>query len=243
MKISFQAVGHVSAAKLALNEAHATSLGYPRIGVAETPFLAVVGNGPSVKDRVKELQSWDGDIWAINGAFHWCREHGIYARFFTIDPLPSVAKFCTGADRAILSMNCDPTVFAALVGADVQAVRFGDDGVAHGSTTATAAPCLAVEMGYDSVTLFGCESSYVGTTHADRDDPQKSLLMVECGGEQFLTSPQMLMQAETLSEMVRGAPRFVFERSGGLLAAMVSNPEVDVIAASKAFHESIKGLV
>jgi hypothetical protein len=94
--------------------------------------------------------------------------------------------------------------------------------------------------GYRSVTFFGCEGSYGGETHAYTHERRdlRSLMRVKCNGEEFLTTPDMMMQAEFLGELIREAPMF-HERSGGLLSAVVANPEIDVIAATQRIHDAL----
>ena len=72
-KISFVAKCRVSDAVLEQHRKHSHGLGLPELGSkpVATP-LAVVGGGCSVIDDIEELQEFEGDIWAINGAFQWC---------------------------------------------------------------------------------------------------------------------------------------------------------------------------
>jgi len=46
------------------------------------------------------------------------------------------------------------------------------------------------------------------------------------------------MQAEFLGTLIRAAARFK-ERSGGLLAAFIASPEIDVIAATPMIHKAL----
>jgi hypothetical protein len=48
-----------------------------------------------------------------------------------------------------------------------------------------------------------------------------------------------LAQAELLAELIRSAPGVFCDRSGGLLSALVADPEYDIVAASKDIHEAI----
>jgi hypothetical protein len=136
----------------------------------------------------------------------------------------------------VLATSCDPSLFDALQEADIDAFDLGP----AGATTATAAPAFAAEKGHRSITFFGCESSYEGGTHAyphyRRD--MKSLMRVRCNGLEFLTTPDMMMQAEFLGGLIRAAPCF-HERSGGLLEAFIASPEIDVIAATQHIHDAL----
>jgi hypothetical protein len=234
VKINFTSLGCVPAADLARNEEYAWRLGFPKMEPAATPRLAVVGGGPSVADHADELSSWDGEIWAINGAFNWCLRHGIDAAFFTIDPQPQTAAHGRGAARAVLATWCHPNTFDALADAEISAVRPS----MHGATSATAAPALATGAGYREVTFYGCESSFGESTHVYGNRGIGSLMKVSCNGQEFLTTPDMMMQAEFLGELIRSAPCFR-ECSGGLLAAFIASPEIDVIAATQRIHDAM----
>jgi hypothetical protein len=236
VKIEFTSIGCVPAADLERNEDYARRLGFPKWSQAASQRLAVVGGGPSIAGKAEELAAWDGDIWAINGAFQWCFRRGIDAVFFTIDPQPLVTELVGNVERAVLAMSCDPSLFDVLMNADVEAFKLGP----AGATTATAAPIFAAEKGYRSVTFFGCESSYGESTHAyiNHGRDLKSLMRVRCNGEEFLTTPDMMLQAEFLGGLIREAPMFE-ERSGGLLSAFIASPEIDVIAATQCIHDGL----
>jgi hypothetical protein len=234
VKIEFTSIGCVPAADLARNEEYAWRLGFPKMEPAATSRLAVVGGGPSVAGHAGELLSWDGEIWAINGAFNWCLRHGIDAAFFSIDPLPQTAAHGHGATRAVLATWCHPNTFDALSGADISAVR----PAMHGATSATAAPALAIEAGYREVTFYGCESSFGESTHVYGNRGVGNLMKVSCNWQEFLTTPDMMMQAEFLGDLIRQAPCF-HDRSGGLLSAFIASPEIDVIAATQAIHKAV----
>lgn len=233
MKINFTSIGCVTAADLERNEDYARRLGF-KMEPAASQRLAVVGGGPSVSDRIDELSAWEDEIWAINGAFGWCLKHGIDPAFFSIDPLPQTAAHGRGATRAVLATWCHPNTFDALKEAQISAVR----PKSHGATSATAAPAMAIEAGYQDVVFYGCESSFGEQTHAYGNRGIGNLMKVSCNGEEFLTTPDMMMQAEFLGELIRQAPCFS-ERSGGLLSAFIASPEIDVIAATPLIHKAV----
>jgi hypothetical protein len=236
MKLKIKSVAPVSDDVSRRNVANAKRLGFPRLGKAETPRLAGVGGGTSIRDHVEELRAFDGDIWAINGAFHWCQEHGIDAWFYSVDPSDLVVPFCSGAKRAIVAMDSHPDVFEALAGADVEAIDM--DGLAHGPSSSTSAPIIGGMRGYRDFSFFGCEGSFVGTTHAYGDYSLEMLLRVKCNGETFLTSADMVVQVEYLGEIMLASPSLK-DRSGGLLAAYLIDPNIDVLAASPCFYQEI----
>ena len=196
--------------------------------------VALVAGGPSINRHVETLKAWDGPVWAVNGAYRWCMDRGIDATLIAIDPDLIVLKWAKDAHKAILGNTCDPAVFDLLKDADLRQVRLGMDGVLGSSSTATTVPHLAAHMGAGHVTFFGCESSFVGDSHAyqdrlnaliaekahvDRDDH----IIIECGDGDYLTVPDFYRQAMELAEMIREFPWFLSEESGGLLRAMVES--------------------
>lgn len=97
---------------------------------------------------------------------------------------------------------------------------------------------LSIRMGYRDVTYFGCESSFEERSHAYHDERNEHIFRVKCNGQSFLTNPPYFMQAEYLSAMIRLTP-LLKERSGGLLAAMVADPDYDITHGNRAFHEHL----
>lgn len=233
MKLDMTFPGPVAPEEADRNRLHVSTLGLAKPQKQKRPPLAVVGGGPSLASHVDELRAWQGDIWIACGAFPWCLEQGIEGTFFNVDPQPAAAEYARGAKRALVSADNDPAVFETLSSAEVEVFDLPEGTVA---TTVTAAPILALSIGHPSVSFFGCDSSYVGQTHAYADIPYPSWLAVRCGGETYETSLPLLAQAEVLSEGMRLAPDHLICRSGGLLAALVADPEYDVVACTRGFY-------
>lgn len=196
--------------------------------------VALVAGGPSINDHVDTLKAWDGEVWAVNGAYGWCMERGIEATLLAIDPHEIVLRWARGAHKAILGNTCAPEVFELLKGADVRQVRLGIGAILGMSSTATSVPHLAAHAGASHVTFFGCESSFVGDSHAYQDrlneliaerlhEDRNDHIIITCGGEDYLTVPDFYRQAGELAGMIRELPWFLAEESGGLLRAMIEN--------------------
>lgn len=207
--------------RLEANIAHARSLGLSsvadRVGGRA---LNVIGRGPSVAGHVRALRICDADNWACGTAWAWCRDEGIYATAVLMDAHPRMADYVAGVTRAIVASQCDPAVFAALSGADVELADADRSNL--GSTAAVVAAVLGCAA--DSVTrLYGCEGSYAETTHANEDIPQANLMVVRCNGETFRTNPQMILQCEEFTHLFRMCrPGTFVDCSGGLLGAMLA---------------------
>lgn len=235
MRIQMFALGCISNEQAERNIAHSRSLGIPEIGPADCfgRKLAVVGGGPSVRDHVETLRNWDGDVWAVNGAYRWCEDRGIEAAFFSIDPVPGLAADIGNAPRVYLASVCDPQAFAEADGSIIRTFDIGPGKLLTGATSATATPTLGVLIGYREIHYYGIEGSFSQESHAYRGGIQsRNRMQVVCGGQVFQTDAGMLMQCEFMSAVIRAAPHVFFEHCGGLLRAMVADPDYDVTAVS-----------
>lgn len=236
MKIRFHGTGCVSRETMDKNIAHCRSLNLPDVKDGTVPRLAVIGGGHSILAKVNEMREFDGDRWIVAGAHYWCQQHGIDGVFFNIDPQPLIADLCKGVKRAILATCTAPEVFEALKGKDVQVFDLRTDGesINHGPSAATATPMLAMEKNYRKITFYGCDSSYPQdkSSHAYENVSDPLQMLVRCYGENFLTTPTLLMQCEYLSETIRALPSVFSEESGGLLRAMIENPDYDITHGS-----------
>ena len=241
MKIRFHGVGCVAMETMQRNTAHCKSRGLPTAKNGGHSRLAVIGGGHSILDKIDELRNFDGDRWIVAGAYYWCEENGIDGAFFNIDPQPFIADLCRGADKAILASCSHPSVFDSLAGASVHTFDLISEGemINHGSSAATAIPVLSVQCDYREIVFYGCDSCYErgGATHAYENAPDKYGMVIECNGQTFYTSPQLLLQAEYLSTMIRVAPHVFKEQSGGFLGAMVKTQEYNVTHATRELYE------
>jgi hypothetical protein len=229
--ITFQPVSAFSDEHLKRNEDHSASLGLPLVEQIQAAGpLAIVGGGPSINQYRYTLQSWRGPVWAVNGAWKWCRDNSIDATFFSYDANPSIAEMADGVERAILGKRVDPSVYQRLTG---KAVWIGT-GDTSGTTSVGEAIVNGLVTQHPKVTLFGCESCFQpDQSHAYGHHRPQDELVIWCNGMHFWTSPQMLMAAVEISSFVRSAPELLIERSGGLLRAMVDTPEYEIVGYSE----------
>jgi len=210
----------VSDEKLAENVSHARTLGLP--GVSRWA-LNVIGRGPSVAGHVRFLQGSEHNL-ACGTAWAWCRDNGIEATMMMVDPNPRLAspEYTRGVKKAYVASQCDPAMFDALKSADVRLLD--EDKSNLGSTAATVAMVIGAYLGFPKIRLYGCESCYAETTHANEDIPQPNLMVVRANGETFRTNPQMLIQAEEMSSIFRmTTPGVYVNCSGGLLGALIAS--------------------
>jgi hypothetical protein len=237
MAIAFRSEPCVPVEEMRRNAEHTKTLGLPSVEYAGN--VAVVGGGPSLADHLDELRAWNGPIWAINATWAWLKERGVKATFFTVDPKPQSWLKLSPGESAIVASVGSAELFQSLSGGYVRTFNLGLHEVHSGVTSATAAPHLAVQMGHRSVSFFGCDSSFEGlVTHVYPGDPPPDLILIRVGEEVFFTKPEFVMQAEDLAALCRELPGFHKNRSGGLLAALVANPEAEVIACAASMLES-----
>lgn len=245
MKIKFTFKQAESSEELSANTARTRTLGLPEIhgGIARRPRLMVLGGDPYIEDRLEEIKSWDGDVWAINGAFQWARRHGINATFFTIDAAAVVATLLDGVERAVIASFCHPSVFDRLMSQGAEVHTFdtgsGHGEIGHSATSATASPHAAVICGYSQVVYYGCASNYRdGRSHTYKQD-NFPLVEIRAGGETYRTNAAFFGQAEFLAAAIRAAPHVFSERSGGLLGALVADPDYDITAVSREIYDNL----
>lgn len=246
--INFVSLSPVSLQVLAAHRAYSHRLGIPEVGFRPVAArLAVVGGSPSVVDHIEELQNFDGEVWAINGAFKWCQDNGIDATFYGIDPTighsPAAGlDLIDGAERAILADIIAPVVFDELQKnwCDIELARIGEGEIQHGSAAACTAPFIALRRGHKHITFFGCAQSSTTTSHIYKDDPIDNQLWVECGGDEYRTTSQNVMQAELIAELARAFPTFIHVAGDGFLPALIKHGDFNVTHVSRCIHESLK---
>lgn len=177
------------------------------------------------------MWAWDGQIWAVNGTIDWCIKNGIDAAFYTIDasPQPDWPYALDGVKRAVISVECDSSMFSHLSGAKIEVMEREE----VGPTSAAAAAALGLISGYREISFFGCESCFGEGTHAYPAAKVTDWMDVEVGGRIFRTKPEFADQAITLATVIRECPQVYKDRSGGLLGAMIEHgPEYDVVEMS-----------
>lgn len=196
--------------------------------------VAVCGGSPSLVEHLEELRAWPGDIWAINATADWLASQGIEATLFTVDPV-----HCQSSVRKrLLATACDPRIFSQHVECFAMC-EDEDGGVPGGTTSATRAPALALRLGYPGAVFFGCESSLGKTSHVDRNEPLGEALIVRADGVDWVTRPDYYLQAECLSHLLTEFPQVFTSKSGGLLDAMVRDPNWEVVAVSEALKRNL----
>lgn len=255
-KIRFSGGPPVEHEGIMRNVAHSRTLGLPFVRMVEPHGrpLAIVGGGPSLRDHVHELRTFEGDIWGINGACAWLRERGIESTFISVDPHHIVAQWAPGAKKALLGTRTDPSVFEILRGADVTLFELEQEdpvnGMRCGSSTASLGFHLAVDLGYRTGVFYGCEGSWPAenpgnpegqATHAYPEPSQQRAerMLISCGGREYLTAPDFYVQSCELAAVIRMFPLHFSERSGGLLRAFIENDDHEISKVSQAMYQEL----
>jgi hypothetical protein len=203
--------------------------------------LAIVGGGPSIIERLDELDQYD-DVWAVNYTASWLAKRGIESTMLSVDSEKFDLRVSDGVSRAILASSVDPgTALYFRKPKQFHLVEHDKEGIPGGTTTACRVPFLALRQGYKDVTFYGCESSFDIEDHVDRKDSGswKEQIIVKADGREFRTTPQFMLQADDLSAFIAGFPDVFKERSGGLLGAMVNDPWWSVAAVSTAMRDHL----
>lgn len=206
--------------------------------------VAVCGSGPSLREHVEMLRTWDGDIWAINGALDYLNDNGIRVHgFVACDPQEPIAEYLTRPSKNTtyyLAGCCHKAVFDAVAGLDVRIWHLREgahsprNSVPGGTTALTRAPYLALLCGYRDVHILGGDSSFAEVKHAygkgQNDDSNE--ITVQVGDQTFLTEPAFFNQVAefgTIQELwplpfrTKDKATLTFH-VGGMLGAYLKQP-------------------
>jgi hypothetical protein len=217
--------------------------------------LAIVGSGPSVRDYLDEIRNFDGQVWAINGAYNFLQDEGIVADgFLGCDPLPGLCDYLKRPnDKSVfyLAGTVDPTTFDAVEGHDVRMWFLKSENLKYppglwvvtgGTTVLLRAPFLAWMLGFRDLTFYGADSSFDpagrycysdGTYQWDSTAPINWVKTVDGAGP-FPTEICLMKQVtqfHAIRQLWRGTMEF---RCDGLLKAFMNAPMSAIDAADQA---------
>lgn len=184
----------------------------------------MVGGGPSLADHIetiREMQAQGADVFAMNRASAYLREHGIAADYQVIaDAKPETASLLDSeAEHHLLASQVDLatmdradavspkiSLWHLCVDEDMDRLfpverrkRGGYALVGGGAAVGNSALCLAYVMGYRQFECFGYDSSHRGeASHAYEQDMNRFIptVEVEWAGKTYLSSVAMKAQAE-----------------------------------------------
>lgn len=199
--------------------------------------LAIVGGGPSLTEAVSILRNWPGDLWSINKTGDWLHTRNVQSVLYSVDASEKINEMCDPASvtGAIFSSWCAPNIVQRYPNACVFHMHpIVENGIKGGSTSAVSAPLLALQMGYQNICFFGCESSYITVDHVDRHEAHNNDIIVRANNKFFRTQPPLYIQAQELSRIIKQFPQVFCEHSGGLLRAMIADDNWEVVHVSDA---------
>jgi hypothetical protein len=187
-------------AQLLAHIQHAVRQGHPQMRTwpARGDRICLVGSGPSLASTEADLRRlvWEGaQVVTVNGAYHWCIEHGIQPKTqIVMDARATNARFVdpeVPGCRYVLASQCAPETWAAVAGRPEVWIWHGvvrkDDpitafldafyagnwfGVGGGTTVATRAIALLRAAGYVRFDLFGIDCCWIGPTHHAMTQPE-----------------------------------------------------------------------
>lgn len=232
MSVKLVALEAVPQEQIERNQAFWRGLEFPKVSfsIPHDEKIAIVGGGRSIYRTWDEIRKFR-HILAINATHKTLRQFGVEATFISVDPLPIVAELAEGATRAIVATRCDPSVYEALNGAQIRVFDTPGDVPMLSATAPTAVP-LVMRMGFRQAVFFGCECSYTGFSHADRHE-DREVIKVMADGKEFITAPDYFFMAREMAQQIRANPGVIIEKSGGLLRAMVRDPNAEAIEVGK----------
>lgn len=205
--------------------------------------LAIVGGGPSVLNKLDILREWDGDIWSVNRTPEWLAKQGIKSTLISVDASKRFEEWSNPfyVDSAIVSSWCPPTVLERYKNVQIFHMQpFTPHGIQGGSSTASSMIIVSTFQGYKDVTFFGCEGSFEDKDHAYVDEKKPHQIIVSANGQHFRTVPPMLIQCQELSMVMNEAGKIFKEECGGLLRAMIADPNWYLVAVSEALRDYLE---
>lgn len=262
--LEFLNEGNTKEDRLIENIQHSTSLGLPELKLVDPHenHAVIVGGGPSLRNSLWDIKirKENGQfIFALNNSWQYLEENGIIPDFHVmLDARPENASFVPASGHCYYASQCDRKVFEK--GSDVtlwnhsNAQNIVDGGlfVAGGSTTGLSAMSIAAMLGYRKIHIYGFDSSYDDDRHhayeQELNDSEKTIT-VNCGEEEFHTSPWMAEQSIQFMELypqLLSMGCVITVHGEGLLPHMVrtnSRQESDVDKRANAILKRLEGSV
>jgi len=231
-----------------------------------TTRLAIVGSGPSVRDYLEEIKSFDGHVWAVNGAYDYLRDNGFVPHgFLGCDPLPGLDEYLKNPHKDTtfyLAGTVDPSTIEAVKDYDVRLwflaqsvdIKYpkGTWLITGGTTMLLRAPFLSWMLGYRDLTFYGADSSF-DTTKEQRyvygdgryqwdSKAPVNWVKTQNGEGPFPTELCLMKQVSQFGAVVQYYRGKLTFRCGGLLDAFLRSPMGDGSQFDAAFQGSTHDL-
>ena len=166
---------------------------------------------------------------------------------YSVDGTPVEFKSGENVRGAVFSTRCNKNQFSQFKNVRVFNMKedVEKDGIEGGPTGICRAPHLFLKMGYSGIDFFGCEGSFFKKSHfgSDHKDAYGDMLIVGVNGIDYITNAAFMLQCEYMAKVFTDHPVFMKNHSGGLLQAMIDNPDTwSVVAVSNDIKkQGVKG--
>ena len=190
--------------------------------------ICIVGGAPSLAESFPQLKARyqnGAKVWSMNGTYDWLIERGIVPDgHVMLDARPENVRFVQHPRKETqfyIASQCDPCIFDALDGFNVDLVHVQHEGVYEylesererpvhlmgGFTTVgMLAMILAKLKGYRQIYLFGMDSSYsVGEHHAYKQESNdgENVITATIHEQKFKAAPWMCQQVRDFQTLAR----------------------------------------
>lgn len=193
------------------------------------PPCAVVGGGPGLVDTLDELRTYESqgrDIFAVNDTAGFLSDQGIPCFMFAIDATRNLYRTGKLVKGAIFATRIHRRQFN-MIGMDkvltFDMAEDGHGGVTGGPTAVCRAPMLFLRMGYQGIWFYGVDACFYDVTHisGQQSVAHDNMMIVRAGNVDYITNASLFIQTEYLIDVIKKHPKFLVNRSGGLIKAMV----------------------
>ena len=220
---------------------HKRSLKYPHVtwGVLRYPECAVVGAGPSLEVALPILRKWTGDIFAINDTAKYLSDNGIKHYVYSIDGTPVPFKTGQLTMGALFATRCHRNQFKQMKERPIRVFTCAEEspikgGIEGGPTGACRSPHLLLSMGYQGITYFGLDGSFSGdVTHVSgkSESAYDNMLIIRVNDVDYISHGGFMLQNQWMVEAFKRHGMLLHNASGGLLTAMLENPDTWSVVA------------
>ncbi len=213
---------------------------YPRCewNVLAYPPCAVVGGSPNLVGSLDILRKWKGDIFTINATAGYLSDQGISNYLYAIDCDPNPWRIGPLTKGAVFASRVHREQMKQFKRAQVRIFDMAEEsntGIEGGPTAACRAPHLFLRMGYMGIYFFGIDGCFTNMTHitGTQKDAHANMLIIRVNDMDYVTNAAFLLQHQHMIEAFKKYPQFLHNASGGLLKAMLENPDTwEVVAVT-----------
>ena len=216
---------------------------------SESGRVSIVGSGPSLHQNWREIE---GDIIACNAAGQFLLERGVVPKYVMIFDADILAEeFVLNPHKDVtylLASRCHPKLFEHLqnykvvlwhakgdvnleaILAQHNCMEASRSIIGGGGAAVTRAMFVAQALGYQTLHLYGTDSSYTGETHIRKSTTKERHFRVKFGDRVFDTTPWLAAQAEDfklLTPLLQRIGMRVVVHGEGLIPSLAKAMDLD----------------